>query len=590
MLGEIHGDFTAFGNGPININQCRPVPYPKGTFGLGLGGLGASFNDARERLGEFIAVSGTAVVMPTDGSRVADYSAAAGDLVPTVISPYALKATGEFSHTVRFQSQTAGDTVALPRIAEAMTLLAGSETVAMVMIAVSAGLVGASLRVSPAGAGYSGAAFDVSSVRRLLRVHRAGPSGRLGLSRRHRHAKRQSGSCADDPPSGGHRRPRWTFSCGLPELSPITRGRHGARRGLTAIVGSHPHFRCPSFAGRCSAGPRFGKQPVRARCVLGGAAAHCISAGTTLGLILNSLTIGLILSFVALSIYLTYGNFHFPDLTTDGAFTLGAACSAKLMIAGVDPVSATLAGALAGAAGGALTGILHVALRFPPTLAGILVMTALYSINLRIMGQSNLSLYNVTTLYDLVSWGLSGFIVNERLDLFGLSLPIDALAELIVTTGLVILGVLCLRLLLSTRAGTMIRAAGENPQMVHSLGVSSRSMLALAVTLGNALTGLAGSLLVQYQGFADIQIGIGMVVSGFASVFIGRLLIANRGLSATLSTVVVGAVLFRLALAAVLWLGVPSEDLKVVMVALVVAVLVISDASQRRSRAVKRRP
>ena len=324
--------------------------------------------------------------------------------------------------------------------------------------------------------------------------------------------------------------------------------------------------------------------------MLGGAAAYCISAGTTLGLILNSLTIGLILSFVALSIYLTYGNFHFPDLTTDGAFTLGAACSATLMIAGVDPVSASLAGALAGTAGGALTGILHLALRFPPTLAGILVMTALYSINLRIMGQSNLSLYNVTTLYDLVSWGLSGLIVDERMDLFGLSLPVNALAVLIATTGLVLLGVLYLRLLLSTRVGTMIRAAGENPQMVHSLGVSSRSMLALALALGNGLTGLAGSLLVQYQGFADIQIGIGMVVSGFASVFIGRLLIANRGLSATLSAVVVGAVLFRLALAAVLWLGVPSEDLKLVMVALVVAVLVISDASQRRSRAVKRRP
>jgi len=187
MLGEIHGDFTAFGNGPININQCRPVPYPKGTLGLGLGGLGTSFNDARERLGEFIAVAGTAVVMPTDGSRVADYSVAAGELVPTVISPYALKANGEFSHTVRFHSQTAGDTVALPRIAEAMTLLTGSETVAMVMIAVSAGLVGASLRVSPAGAGYSGAVFDVSSVRRLLRVttepvHRDGLALVVGIA------------------------------------------------------------------------------------------------------------------------------------------------------------------------------------------------------------------------------------------------------------------------------------------------------------------------------------------------------------------------------------------------------------------------
>jgi putative ABC transport system permease protein len=322
--------------------------------------------------------------------------------------------------------------------------------------------------------------------------------------------------------------------------------------------------------------------------VLDRAAAIRIDTGKTMGLILSSLTIGLILSFVAFSIFLTHGYFRFPDLTTDGAFTLGAASTATLLIAGIDPFTATLAGAIAGAMSGAVTGIFHTKLHFPPTLAGILVMTALFSVNLRIMGQSNLSLDEGTSLYDHASGLLSWITVEEQLTLFGLSARTDALAKLLATAAFVLLGLLLLRAVLATRVGGMIRAAGENPQMVHSLGVSSRAMLALALVLGNGLTGLAGSLMAQYEGFVDVQIGVGMIVSGFASVFIGRLLIANRGILAALSATVVGAVLFRLALAAVLWLGVPSGDLKIVMVALVVAVLVLADVGWPRARAADR--
>jgi putative tryptophan/tyrosine transport system permease protein len=293
-------------------------------------------------------------------------------------------------------------------------------------------------------------------------------------------------------------------------------------------------------------------------------------------LMLGAWTIGLILSLLAIGVFISFRIFSFPDITTEGSLTTGAAITATLLVAEVDPFTATFAGFCGGALAGALTGILHTKFRIHGLLAGILVMTALYSINLHIMGKSNVPLLTATTLATYAekvgtgvlggasSFMLAGWEVTTR----------DASVLILSLVVISIVGTL-LYFFFRTNLGTAMRATGDNDQMIRALGVNVGNMIILGLALANGLIGLAGALFVQYQGFADAQMGIGMVVWGLASVIIGEALIGTSSLGLTIVATVMGSVLFRLLVAIALRAGLNPNDLKLITALFVFFALVL---------------
>ena len=292
-------------------------------------------------------------------------------------------------------------------------------------------------------------------------------------------------------------------------------------------------------------------------------------------LLLSSLTIGLILSLLGLGVYVSFRIFDFADITTDGSFTLGASVAAVLLVAGAHPALATLAGMGAGGAAGAVTGLLHTRLKVHPLLSGILVMTALYSVNLRVMGKSNVPILSVRSfsseaealgrrLFRGDSFFLAGWEVSGR----------DA-ALLVLSCAVLLLVSAALYLFLRTELGAAMRATGDNAQMIRALGAGTAGMITAGLALANALVGLSGALLAQYQGFADVQMGIGMVVWGLASVILGEALVRSRRVSLTIAGAIMGSVLFRLLVALALRWGLDPNDLKLVTAAFVLAALVL---------------
>src|SRR5882724_8323605 len=235
-------------------------------------------------------------------------------------------------------------------------------------------------------------------------------------------------------------------------------------------------------------------------------------------LLLGATTIGLILALLALGVYLSFRIFNFPDITADGSITFGASVTATLLVHHWSPWLATLAGFAAGTAAGATTGVLHTKFKINGLLSGILVMTALYSVNLHVMGKSNVPLMNEATLASHAeSLGNSLFHTTDGdLNVLGWSVGVRDAAMLLALLGLVSLAGLVLYFFFRTNLGTAMRAAGDNPQMIRALGVSVDFILILGLALSNGLIALAGALLAQYQGFADVQMGIGMVVWGLA--------------------------------------------------------------------------
>lgn len=289
-------------------------------------------------------------------------------------------------------------------------------------------------------------------------------------------------------------------------------------------------------------------------------------------LLVGALTIGLILSLLALGVYISFRIFNFPDITADGSITLGAAVAAVLAVHGVNPWLAIAAVFLAGMLAGATTGLLHARFRIHGLLSGILVMTALYSVNLHVMGRSNVSLLdNNHTVFSLFSWAKA----QPRLDLFGWELePWDAW-QLAASLLAVVVVSLAVYFFFRTELGTAMRATGDNADMSRSLGINVGDMIILGLAVSNGLIALSGALLAQYQGFADVQMGIGMVVWGLASVIIGEALVGRGGLGLTIAGAVMGSVLFRLLLAIALRWGLNPNDLKLVTAAFVFAALVL---------------
>lgn len=266
---------------------------------------------------------------------------------------------------------------------------------------------------------------------------------------------------------------------------------------------------------------------------------------------------GLAYGIMVLGVFLSFRILNFADLTVDGSFPLGGAVAATLLVAGANPVLATLAGLLAGAAAGLATGLLATKARIAPLLAGILTMTALYSVNLRVMGRANIQLLRQPTLISAVQDRAIG---GDYAVLLFLALAVTALA-------------LTLRWFLHTGLGAALRATGDNEDMVRSQGVDVQGMKVLGLALANGLVALSGALVAQYQGFADVGMGIGTIVAGLASVIIGEVVVGEATVSRALAAVVAGSIVYRLVIFAALRVGFAPTDLKLMTALLVILAL-----------------
>jgi len=302
-----------------------------------------------------------------------------------------------------------------------------------------------------------------------------------------------------------------------------------------------------------------------------------------MSLLVGTFTIGFILSLLALGVFISFRIFAFPDITADGSVTLGASVAATLLIHGVTPPVASLAAFGTGVLAGACTGTLHTRFKINPLLSGILVMTALYSVNLHVMGSSNISLLGVNTLatqserigvklmrgatsFDLVGWDVS---VRD-------TMVLAAIVLAVLLTGAL------LYWFLRTNLGIAMRATGDNVQMIRALGVNDGNMIVFGIAISNGFVALSGALLAQYQGFADVGMGIGMVVWGLASVIIGEALVGTNQLGMTIIGAVMGSVLFRLLVAVALRWGLSPNDLKLITAVFVFCALIVPQLLRKR--------
>ena len=294
-----------------------------------------------------------------------------------------------------------------------------------------------------------------------------------------------------------------------------------------------------------------------------------------MSLLIGALTIGFILSLLALGVYISFRIFDFADITAEGSITLGAAVTATLLVAGWAPMAATIMGFVAGLVAGGVTGILAMQFQINKLLSGIITMTALYSVNLRIMGRSNIPLLNETTIVSRIETLAQGWIPAPNVSLLGWEVSVRDLAILVIVPLFIVIVCVLLFLFFRTNLGTAMRATGDNAQMIRALGADDRIMVILGLALSNGLVALSGSVLAQYQGFADVQMGIGMVVWGLASVIIGEALVGTRQLGFAITGAIMGSVLFRLLVAVALRWGLNPNDLKLITAAFVFVALIL---------------
>jgi len=302
-------------------------------------------------------------------------------------------------------------------------------------------------------------------------------------------------------------------------------------------------------------------------------------------LLIGAFTIGLILSLLAFGVFISFRIFAFPDITADGSITLGGAVAGVLLVANVHPALATAAAFAAGALAGGATGGLHTRFKINGLLSGILVMTALYSINLHIMGKSNLPLMSQRTFASMADSAAQRGIGAASMQVLGWEVSSrDAGVFVCSLLAALVVGAL-LYLFFRTNLGTAMQAAGDNAQMIRALGVNVDNMIVLGLALSNGLIAMSGGLLVQYQGFADVQMGIGMVVWGLASIIIGEALVGVRDLGFVIVGAVMGSVLFRLIVALALRGGLNPNDLKLITAGFVFIALVLPSLVRRFKRA-----
>lgn len=277
---------------------------------------------------------------------------------------------------------------------------------------------------------------------------------------------------------------------------------------------------------------------------------------------------GLIFGILALGVFISFRILDFPDLTVDGSFPLGAVTAGSCLMAGMPPLLALLLAFLAGAMAGTVTAVIHNKLKVPNLLAGILTMTMLYSINIRVLGnRANLPLLKVRTLIDDVT-ALTGSFLSYTWTLLLLFFIIFFIIKML------------LDLFFHTDMGLTMGAMGNNEQMVITLGVNPESMKIIGLSLSNGLVGLAGGLFAQYQGFADVNMGQGIVVSGLAMVMLGEFMIRSNSIKWLTFRVLLGAILFK----AIMFYGryygyyihLTPNDLKLLTGLLIILSLIVS--------------
>ena len=280
-----------------------------------------------------------------------------------------------------------------------------------------------------------------------------------------------------------------------------------------------------------------------------------------MAIVVSALSQGLLWSVLAVGVYLSYRFLNISDLTSEGSFTLGAAVCASNIVRGMDPLLSCILALIAGALAGLVTGVLHTKFKMPSLLAGILSMTGLYSINLRIMGKANIPLTQSVTL------------LTKLKGMFGLTRDRDGAIYL----GLIVVIILIVLLVwfFNTEFGFSVVATGNNDKMIRANGVDSDKTIIAGLMLSNALIALSGSLVAQYNGYADVTMGIGAIVVGLASVIIGEVLFKDNYFAVCLIGVVVGSIIYRLIVTFVVNTNfISANDMKL-FTAIVVAVAII---------------
>ena len=268
----------------------------------------------------------------------------------------------------------------------------------------------------------------------------------------------------------------------------------------------------------------------------------------------------LIFSIMVLGVYISFRILNFPDMTVDGTFPLGAAISAKLLTLGVNPYLTLLVALIAGAAAGAITGLIHVKLKVKDLLAGILVMTALYSVNLRVMGKSNIPLFEEDNIFN------------------------TEYSMMITIVVLILISKFLLDYLLKTKFGFALKALGDNENLIVSLGLNEEKYKIYGLMIANAFVAFSGAVLAQYQGFADVGMGTGIIVIGLASIIIGDTLFGKRRRLAGTTIVIIGSILYRGVIAVTLSIGMDASDLKLITSVIVIVILWIQKQKDKRRK------
>ena len=268
----------------------------------------------------------------------------------------------------------------------------------------------------------------------------------------------------------------------------------------------------------------------------------------------------LIFAIMVLGVYISFRILNFPDMTVDGTFPLGAAISAKLLTLGVNPYLTLLVALVAGAAAGAVTGLIHVKLKVKDLLAGILVMTALYSVNLRVMEKSNIPLFEEDNIFN------------------------TEYSMMITIVVLILISKFLLDYLLKTKFGFALKALGDNENLIVSLGLNEEKYKIYGLMIANAFVAFSGAVLAQYQGFADVGMGTGIIVIGLASIIIGDTLFGKRRRLAGTTIVIIGSILYRGVIAVTLSMGMDASDLKLITSVIVIIILWIQKQKDKRRK------
>lgn len=281
-------------------------------------------------------------------------------------------------------------------------------------------------------------------------------------------------------------------------------------------------------------------------------------------MLLGTLEQSFIFAIMVLGVYLSYKILDFPDMTVDGSFPLGGAVASAILIKGGNPILALVVATLCGAITGLITGMIHVKLKVTNLLAGIIVMTGLYSVNLRIMGKSNIPLFSVKHLFN------------------GNIIPIVTLVILL------ILAKITIDYLLKTKFGFALKALGDNETLVISLGIDEKKLKIYGLMIANSFVALSGAILAQYQGFADVGMGTGTIITGLASIIIGEAIFKKRSFISMSMTVILGTIIYRTIIAMSLKLGMNASDLKLITSILVVGIIFLKEKKSLLGRGGKK--